>query len=119
EIMNRGSLLIATVPDACKGAVFARSAALPAPPQWNLATPEPALAAAVEREIAGDFRYQDILEGASGVGYGTLAPTLMAVNPPGTGKRFAAAWLEGPLDCHKDGFAITIWEVKGSRDRPV
>jgi ketosteroid isomerase-like protein len=119
-VLEGNAILTTKIAGTCKGAVFARSAALPPPPQWTLATPDAALAAAVERAFADVYGYDEIQNGAANIGMSPPPkPTLLAVNPPGKGRRFVVGWLAGALNCHEDGFVLGVWEVKGSRARPV
>lgn len=120
KVLAEDTVLLANLKGtSCNGAVFARAADLPAPPQWTLKAPDPALQAAIKRELASVVDYVEIIEGSQAIGPGPAPePKLLAVEPPGKGRRFAIAWVEGAINCHEDGFVMVIWEVKGSSSSP-
>jgi hypothetical protein len=111
-VLDKRAVVLGALAGACKGAVFARAAELPAPPQWTLRAPEGPLLARLAQALAGLPGYADIK--APGIFDDT---SLLELAPPdAAGRRFAVASIRGALNCHEDGFVLGVWEVTGAGD---
>lgn len=111
-VLDKRTVLLAELTGACKGAVFARAAELPPPPQWTIRAPEGVLRARLEQALAILPGYSDIKD--PGI---FDATSLLEIAPPDpAGRRFAVASIRGAVNCHEDGFVLGVWEVTGAGD---
>ena len=106
---NGTTLLVAELPGACKGAIFARVADLPEPALWTVSPAPEAQAKAIDKALhdsSNGFQAEALSEGPFPPKrlFSIIAPT------KGKGTNLAVASYDGALDCHEDGFAMAIWE---------
>lgn len=111
-VLDNRAVVLAELAGACKGAVFARAAELPPPPQWTIRAPEGALLARLEQALASLPGYPDIKDP------GIFDETALLELAPqeAAGRRFAVASIRGAVNCHEDGFVLGVWEVTGAGD---